>query len=573
MSGLKRFLRPLLAMVSGVSLCVAYPNPKQELDWMVWLWLLPLLFALWWGKPPTNSKPWKRGFGLGYLAGLSFFIPNLFWVRHSSRVIHGAVDHQWMGIGPEALGLAAVLGLSAYVSLYWGLWGALAATIGRPRLEDQPQDERIQWASLSIGSVRSAAVCAAAWVACEWLRSVVFTGFGWNGLGVALRHHLAMIQSAEFVGVIGLSFLPVFVGCVGYNTILRFKIESRHRGARPHLDFFVAAFVVVVNFLYGVHVLSREGVSKSSGADVVKIKTLLVQQNVPQVVRWSGKYNEAIYQELGELTEYGVIASRPDLVIWPESSLPYLFHDPNHVEFLNSLFKQHGYALLAGTDIHLPGEGTYNGAALMDGGYENHQLYRKIHLVPFGEYLPLRFVPGVEALLGSVLPGDFASGTSTEPLMLSKPAGVQVIPLICFEDTVGRLARKFARHAPQLLVNMTNDGWFLQSRQNEVHLANAMFRCVELRRPMARACNTGVTCYVDAYGRIARSDRLHDPKTGSVFIKGFLPKEITLEKKPPMTFYALYGDVFSLAMLILTVVLCLGYWLQNRSLAKLKGSS
>jgi apolipoprotein N-acyltransferase len=202
----------------------------------------------------------------------------------------------------------------------------------------------------------------------------------------------------------------------------------------------------------------------------------------------------------------------------------------------------------------MPYEPGYTGAALMRGGYDQHELHRKVHLVPFGEYLPFRGVPGVEALLGGVLPGDFASGTSTEPLVLEKPAGVQVIPLVCFEDTVGRLARKFVRAAPQLLVNLTNDGWFLQSRENEVHLANAVFRCIELRRPMARSCNTGVTCFVDSRGRIAGSDELRDPKTGSVFVQGVISKEIHLPKQPEMTFYARYGNAFAVAML----VICLG---------------
>ena len=169
--------------------------------------------------------------------------------------------------------------------------------------------------------------------------------------------------------------------------------------------------------------------------------------------------------------------------------------------------------------------------------------------MPFGEYLPLRNVPGMELLLGGVIQGDFAAGKSTEPMILARPDGVQIIPLVCFEDTIGRLARKFVRDAPQLIVNMTNDGWFLQSEENEVHLANAKFRCVELRRPMARACNTGVTCFVDALGRIGKHDTLRDPKTGSYFLKGALPKEIFLPKNPIMTFYARHGDVFSISML------------------------
>lgn len=544
-----------------MTLTFAYPNWNVGI--VVWVWMLPLLFALWWGDASSSSskdkKPWRRGFGLGYLAGLAFFIPNLAWVRHSSRVIHGAMDHSWVGWGPELLGAGAVLGLGAYLSVYWGIWGALAVTIGRPKLEEARDEGRRKWVSLSFASIRCGLVCAAAWVACEWLRGVVFTGFGWNGLGVAMRHHLAMIQTAEFVGVTGLSFLPVLVGCIGYTTVVRFRIEAGQRGARPHLDFFFAAFLVIANFFFGVNVLSEKP------GETVKVRTLVVQQNIPQVVRWTPGTHEQIYQEMGELTRYGLITSKPDLVIWPETSLSYAFHDPNHFDFLNALFEDHQYALLTGTDIQMPNEPGYNGAALMQGSFENHELYRKIHLVPFGEYLPMRGVPGVEALLGGILPSDFAFGESTEPLKLEFPAGggVQIIPLICFEDTVGRLARKFVRDAPQMIVNMTNDGWFLQSNENEVHLANAIFRCVELRRPMARSCNTGVSCFVDSHGRIAKADKLQDPNTGSVFIKGFLPKEVALEKNPPMTFYAKHGDVFSIAMAAVTALLALMGWIRR----------
>ncbi len=171
--------------------------------------------------------------------------------------------------------------------------------------------------------------------------------------------------------------------------------------------------------------------------------------------------------------------------------------------------------------------------------------------MPYGEYLPGRSIWLVNKLLGGLVPGDFASGPSMEPLKLEKPAGVQIIPLVCFEDTVGELARQFVRDAPQLLVNCTNDGWFLHSIQNEQHLMNARFRCIELHRPMVRAANTGVTCYVGSDGRLSRGDRLEDPKTGSVFIKGVLPKEVHLLKHPPITFYAEHGDLFSIVMLVI----------------------
>jgi apolipoprotein N-acyltransferase len=557
-------MRLLLALVSGFLLTLAFP--RWNLGLISWGWMFPLLYALWArggsrvklqglrdatdnAKPQPRTKNQEpttlRGFSLAYLAGVAFFIPNLAWVRHSSRVIGGAVGEEWMGWGVELMGLGAVLGLSLYCAIYWGLWGAFATTLGRPRIDEEGDTGKLF--SVSVESLRSAFLCAAAWVACEWLRGYVFTGFGWNGLGASLQQSLSLIQSADLVGVTGLSFLPVFVMVIGYNTVLRFRLEVRTSRVRPHADFFCAVALMLANFGYGAWRLSQ------SPGETIPLRTMLVQTNVPQHIRWSGEHTGQLYRDLGQLTEVAMITAKPDLVIWPESALPLSFYDPNHIGFLNDVLGLGDFSLLTGVDIDVPNDPPYTGAALLRGKFENHQLHRKVHLVPFGEYLPLRSIPLVESLLGGVLPGDFASGKIIKPLVMEQPAGVQLIPLICFEDTVGRLARKFIREAPQLLVNCSNDGWFLQSAENEQHLVNAIFRSIELRRPMARACNTGVTCFVDTCGRIGAKDRLSDAKTGSYFVKGVLNKVIEVPRVPEMTFYAKHGDVFSLAMLIITV--------------------
>ena len=142
-------------------------------------------------------------------------------------------------------------------------------------------------------------------------------------------------------------------------------------------------------------------------------------------------------------------------------------------------------------------------------------------------------------------------GTSIEPLKLAKPE-VQIIPLICFEDTVGRLARRFVRPEPQMIVNITNDGWFLQSEQTEVHAVNAKFRAIELRRPMVRATNTGVTCFIDTLGTVTQT--LADPATGSTFIEGCLPGEVKVPRVGVMTLYARYGDWFAMSCLLICLV-------------------
>jgi apolipoprotein N-acyltransferase len=191
------FHRLLLAIASGVALTLAYP--RWNLSLMVWLWIFPLLYALWGGRAKSEVRSEKsevrRGFALGYLAGVAFFIPNIAWVRHSSRVIAGAEDNSWAGMGPEIMGVAAVLGLGLYLALYFGVWAAFAATIGRPRISGDGMPaagDAGRLFSSSLESLRSAGLTAGAWVACEWLRGMIFTGFGWNGLGVALHQNVVL---------------------------------------------------------------------------------------------------------------------------------------------------------------------------------------------------------------------------------------------------------------------------------------------------------------------------------------------------------------------------------------------
>lgn len=540
-----RLPRCAAAAASGALLTTAYA--PHHISLVVWLWMFPLLIALWSGgkaRSTAASRPIKTGFALGFIAGLSFFIPNLAWVRHSSRVINGAIDDRWMGWSTELMGWGAVSALCIYMSLYWGVWGAFAATVGRPRIGERSAPNRTgSPLSFSLESLRAAFLNASLWTGLEWARGIVLTGFNWNGLGVPLAEELALAQAADIVGVAGLSFIPVFCSCVAFNTALRFREEARTGRVRPHLDFFCATALVLADFIYGFRILSAP-----PPKDTIPLRVLLVQRNIAQAVKWGHEHDEAIYQGYAKLTQ--PFAADTDLVVWPESALPLPFHHPGHAAFLNDVLALGDFSLLTGVDFFEEDGPNYTGAALVRGSIDHHQLYRKIHLVPFGEFLPLRSIPWVRAMLGGIVPGDFTSGSSTEPLILEKPPGVQLIPLICFEDTFGRLARKFVRDAPQLLVNCTNDGWFLHSPENEQHLASARFRCIELRRPMVRAANTGVTCIIGSDGRIRPGNRLANARTGSVFVEGVLAREIELEKHPPRTFYARHGDAFSVALLL-----------------------
>ncbi len=572
---LKHRLFLLLApLLSGGILVFGFPRWSSDLA--VWLWLLPLLAVLW----PANSEQgfnhrdhgetqrleknslwssvtsvvksflFRSGFLPGFLAGLAFFIPNLAWVRHSSRVaLGGAMDDSWVGWGPELMGFAAVIGLSGYCAVYFGLWAWFTQRFARPNVITLTKDS---WQSSTLHSLWCAFLAAAAWVACEWLRSTtVFTGFGWNGLGVAMHRNLVLVQAADLVGVMGLSFLPVFAACTAWNTLTRFFLAYRGKGTcKSRLDFTVALILMLTTAGYGMLKLGEKR------TDDIKVRTVLVQPNVAQVDAWTGRLAESIYERLNQFTRMYAAAkngkSSTDLVIWPESALPVNLNDkfqqlPEgwHTKYFDDLLHSGDFSLLTGTELHDEDGKAHVSAVLFHGNAANHQDYHKVHLVPFGEYLPLRDIPPFSFLRG-VLPGDFMPGEMTEPLRLAKPE-VQIIPLICFEDTVGRVARKFVREAPQMIVNISNDGWFLQSAETEVHLANALFRAVELRRPMVRATNTGVSCFIDTHGRI--TSQLSDPETGTSFLEGTLPGEVNVPRKPVMTLYARFGDWFALTML------------------------
>jgi len=556
MSGRSRAWCWLGPLLSGGLLTFVYPG--WNLEWLVWLWLIPLLAVLW---PVRSFELRVSGFKLGYLAGLAFFLPNLFWVRHSARVmLGGAVDATWVGWGPEMLGLAALVGLAGYCALYIGLWGWFVVRFARPNVITLTRDS---WWPSSLHSLRCSFLAAAAWVACEWLRSTtVFTGFGWNGLGVAFHRNAVLMQAADLVGVMGLSFLPVFVTCTAWNAMTRLVHLFRGQGTcRSRLDFTVALVLILACGGYGMLKLS------SKPPRTIAVRTALIQPNVSQLDAMRGTVAERTYERLANFTAlYGRNGSKGesnvDLVVWPESSLPVHLYDQEafHRSYVEEMMSVGKYSLLIGTEIEHDHQAHVSGV-LFNGSYDKRQEYHKVHLVPFGEYLPLREVPPFSWLAG-LFPGDFTPGAKTEPLHLEIP-DVGLIPLICFEDTVGRVARKFVRNSPQMIVAMSNDGWFIDSIETEMHQANAIFRAVELRRPMVRCSNIGVTCFIDHLGRV--TSRLSEPETGDTFIEGVLPGVVLVPADAEMSVYASYGDWFALLLLLIVIMMVIWNWKGTRS--------
>lgn len=541
----------LAAALSGLLLGLCYP--RWDLSELIWIWQIPLFAALWFGGAP--GPRWRRGLALGYVAGLTFFLINLSWLFELRHVAGTA----WAGLG-------AWFALAAYLAVYFGLWGAFAATVGcwRPGPADPGRKATRPGGDLfgpSLDVIRAAALGGAAWCGLEWLRGIAFTGFGWNGLGVALHENLYLIQIADLVGVTGLAFPIVFANAVWTATLVRIGREMAVRQRlRPHLDFAAAVALIIAIFLYGVtKILTRP---EPTPENSVSLRALLVQLNTPIDEKWDREHAQRVIEQYRDLTLGYVESSAYDLVIWPETALPGRWTFPWVQTYLNDhILKAADFSLILGVeDEEFEGGALYNCLALARGSTRGSQLHRKLHRVPFGEYIPLRnSFPVFAWIAGGIVPMDFSAGTSREPLRLSRPeAGI--IPLICFEDTLGRLARRFVRPGPQLMVNVTNDGWFHESQAAIQHLVNAKFRCVELRRPMARAANTGVSAFIDEIGSLEFPDAapgttgherlrvVQDPLTGNTFTTGTLPATVTLSKTPPLTVYARVGDAFSVAL-------------------------
>lgn len=496
----------LCALASGAMLALCFA--PASLGGLAWVALTPLICALWFSQP-WEKREWARHLLLGYVAGFGYFLGSLHWL--------------------VTVTVPGWIALCLYLAAYPAIWALFAGAL-KPR--QSPFEAKPVWMK-SWHNLAISALASAAWVGTEWLRGVAFTGFGWNSLGVALHENIALIQVADITGVGGISFLLVMTNMMIVITIRRLQTELGRHKLRPHYDFSLTVALVALAFSYGVRELFQKPVPSEP------LRIAAVQGNVPITVKRDPDHEEAIRDLHTRLTEFAMAAT-PDLIIWPEAATPQpLFTNQRDWDVVRGLAEKHDGDFLLGT-VNIDNFGDFNSAVLLTQHGKTAQTYNKIHLVPYGEYLPLREWIKYPEWITSQIPDDFDFGRSAAVLeMARKP--VKIAPLICFEDTLGDLARRFVEKGAQLFVTMTNDGWFLKSAGAQQHASHAIFRCVENKIPMVRAANTGVTCVIDPFGRIRqRCDS---------FVEGVLIAQVDVPKAPKNTFYTLNGDLFSIVCL------------------------
>ena len=365
--------------------------------------------------------------------------------------------------------------LVGYLALYFGAWGWFASAQLRRR-------------GLSDG--RLLLTLPAGWVALEYLRSHLLTGLGWNLLAHTQWNWIELIQLADFTGVTGLSFLVVLVN-VGLWQRLR----------RSMGRIFVAGVCFLAALAYGTLRLGQLDLPSPPSRPSFKVAVL--QGNIPQYEKWDATFQESIWKRYEALTRKAA-ESQPDLILWPETAVPGYLEEEEIWNRLQRLIRQVGAALLVGSPTtNAQGTDVFNSALLFDPEGAAVERYDKVHLVPFGEYLPL--TPVLGWLRRFVLMGNYSPGsrlTVFDPAVATgQPKAARFSVLICFEDLFPDLCRRFIQEGARWLVVITNDAWFIYSAASLQHTQASVFRAIEGRVWVARAANTGWSGFIDPAGR------------------------------------------------------------------------
>ena len=384
--------------------------------------------------------------------------------------------------------------------------------------------------------------CAAAWVALEMIQARLFSGLPWNLLGVSQYRMLPLIQIASWCGVYGVSFLVAWFSVALWCGVA--VVLLRPQRSRLWMGELLLPLAVAIAVAYwGVQVMVSPKPAKT-------IKLALVQPSIPQTVIWNPDAGPKRFAELMALSEEA-LAKKPDVLVWPEAAMPSylrwdtnLFNGATLMESVAGLARRGKVWMILGADDAAPGGAGeaefFNNCFLINPAGEIAGSYRKQRLVIFGEYVPLaKVVPWLRTFSG--VTGDFTAGTQAVAFALGA-LGAKTSALICFEDIFPHGARAHVEADTDFLVNITNDGWFGESAQQWQHAANAAFRAVENGRPLVRCANNGLTCWIDAHGRMLE---VHFAGDENIYRAGVKIAEVPLlDAERGTTIYWRHGDWF-----------------------------
>jgi apolipoprotein N-acyltransferase len=503
----------LLVGISAVLQVLIFPLPGLYV--LSWVALAPLIIALLRARPAgeleiagalrLRSASPAQGFLLSYVCGILWYAGTCYWIYDTMR--------QYGGLSAPVALLALFL-FGCYLGLYHGVFGLLLALLARPARD-----------------YRQALVTAPLlWVAVELARTRI-TGFPWNLLGIAQVDNVALGRIAAWTGVYGISFEIVLVN-VAFAASFLVPREKR------------SAMLVAALAAAAVLQAGRLIEAPPARADHV---ALLVQQNIPVVANWTPEYFQQTLSDLTQLSvkSAGGPAGKVELIVWPESPAPFFTNDARFREVISNVARATKAWTLAGsigTATPRPGETrsqVFNSAVLISPTGDWTGRYDKVHLVPFGEYLPF---PRLFSFAGGLTKevGEFERGTSREPM---DAGSTKIGVFICYESIFPDEVREFANQGAEVLINISNDGWYGDSGAYAQHLNQTRMRAIENNRWLLSATDTGVTASIDPSGRITA----HLPrKERGALVAPYTRTSVT-------TFYTRHGDWFAYACAIISL--------------------
>ncbi len=465
----------LYGIVTAGLLALAMPG---RAGWwpLLFVALVPLLLVVLYAPPGRSAL-------VGFVCGLVYHCALLYWVL----IVLGRY-----GALPWWISLPALVLLSAYMACYPAVFSFLLSLLAGRYWQKERSVAPLVWGAPVL------------WVGLDYLRSILLTGFPWMDLGYGLYSQPKLIQSADIGGHHLVTFSLVLC-----NSLLVGILDRQRRDVRWNLGLERRLLLLACSFLVfvGGYSLVRYQVVERIVARSLQAHVAVVQGNIDQAVKWSAETKAATVDTYLKQSRDVLRDTDIELVVWPETALPfYPQQDPLVGRVLDFTTNANTWLLtgapLYSIDEQVDGSSQvryFNGALLIGPSGRISGQHAKQHLVPFGEYVPLRpYLPFLEPLVVSV--GDFSAGTEKGPLQMGP---MRLGMLICYESIFPEIARESVVRGANLLANLTNDAWYGNSSAPHQSMAMAVFRAVENKRTLIRAANTGISGFVDPLGRIS----------------------------------------------------------------------
>jgi len=501
----------ILVLISAV--LTIYSFPYYDFYFFAFFAIAPLIYiAVSYDKNP---------FLTGFLWGIAAYSGIIYWVTNAVNV-YGNVN--------IVFAWCANLLLICYMAAYSGIFALLV---------------RDSLKYLNISPFISAPII---WTALEWGRTFIFSGFPWALFGSTQYKNIPFIQIANITGVYGVSFLLILCNAALVEIALALKNKTK----KPIVKAAATIVIIGIVFSYGIY-----SINKHDKQSIKKVKVSLIQANIEQAKKWNPKFQDETIKKYAKLT-LSRDAENSKLIVWPETAVPFFYQkEEEYQKIIKQLSLQSKADLLFGSPAYEVKDkehlNFFNRAYFLSNNAASLNSYDKMHLVPFGEYVP-SFIPFLAKLVYGI--GEFIPGKE-HTVFKSESGNFSV--LICFEGIFPAQSREFVKKGADFLVNITNDAWYGKSSAPYQHLSLSIFRAVENNVPLIRAANTGISAIIDKNGRIKASS--------DIFIETAVSGEIYIGKSG-RTFYTEFGDVFSILITTISVVISGKIFIRRRKNAR-----